>query len=780
MPLTRLISALLVLLVVVAPAQSAAAPKPSAKELEFFERRVRPLLVRRCYTCHSAKSKPLKGGLRLDRSSAIRRGGDSGVVFVPGRPDSSPLIEAVRYTNAELKMPPKSKLPASEIAVLVEWVRRGAVLPPDRPLDTPTSSADLKATREFWSFQPLKRHDPPTPAIRTAWPRSRLDHFVLARLTQQKLSPSNPATRRTLIRRLSFDLLGLPPTPTEVDRFVCDQRPDAYQRLVDRLLASPHYGERWARHWLDLARYSDTTASWLKTTAQAWRYRDWVVEALNADLPFDEFVRRQLAADHMRNLPIQQRRALGFLGLSPTYWKEPRLAPGLIKVVVAEEWEERIDTIGRTFLGLTIACARCHDHKFDPITQADYYALAGVLASTRLFDQPLLPADRARVVRDADRRISRLERAVTQVTLRIPAPGDKQQQITRLKAQIEEIKKSTPDFDAPRAHSLEDASLFVLADGQDMTRLEYRLGEVRDLAIHRRGNPSSPGPIVPRRFLEVLSPGKARPFTNGSGRLELADALVDPRQGGSLTARVIVNRIWRQHFGRGLVTTPSNFGLQGELPSHPRLLEDLAARFIDNGWSLKWLHRDMVLSATYRQASRSDGPGRAIDPDNRFLWRMNPRRLSIESWRDAMLTASGELDTALGGPSMKVDDPRHRRRTLYSRIDRRELDTMLMLYDFPIPSGHSPKRIRTITPLQQLFVLNSPFIVRQSVLTAARVPVGARPRDAVDRLYRLLFDRSAEGVEIETAVEFLAVAGPQGWPQYVQVLLGSNEFVFVD
>ncbi len=768
------------LLVLVAPARSSAAPKPSAKDLEFFERRVRPLLVRRCYTCHSAKSKPLKGGLRLDRSSAIRRGGDSGVVLVPGRPDSSPLIEAVRYTNADLKMPPKSKLPASEIAVLIEWVRRGAAMPPDSALDTPTAPADLKAAREFWSFQPLKRHLPPTPAIRSTWPRHRLDHFVLGRLAHQKLSPSHQADRRTLIRRLSFDLLGLPPTSDQVERFVVDQRPDAYDRLVDRLLASPHYGEHWARAWLDLARYSDTTASWLKTTAQAWRYRDWVVEALNADLPFDEFVRRQLAADHLDNLPIDQRRALGFLGLSPTYWKEPRLAPGLIKVVVAEEWEERIDTIGRTFLGLTLACARCHDHKFDPITQADYYALAGVLASTRLFDQPLLPADQARVVRDADRRISRLERAITQVTLRIPAPTDKQQQVKRLKAQITQIKKSTPDFDAPRAHSLEDASLFVLADGQDMTRLEYRLGEVRDLAIHRRGNPSSPGPVVPRRFIEVLSPGKTRPFRNGSGRLELADALVDPRQGGSLMARVIVNRIWRQHFGRGLVTTPSNFGLQGELPSHPRLLEDLAARFIDSGWSLKWLHRDMVLSATYRQASRSAGPGRSIDPDNRFLWRMNRRRLPIEAWRDAMLCASGELDTALGGPARKVEDPEHRRRTLYSRIDRRELDTMLRLYDFPIPSGHSPKRIRTITPLQQLFVLNSPFIARHSTLTAARVPLGTQPGDAVDRLHRLLFDRHADPLEIQTALQFLATAGPRGWAQYVQVLLGSNEFVFID
>ena len=344
----------------------------------------------------------------------------------------------------------------------------------------------------------------------------------------------------------------------------------------------------------------------------------------------------------------------------------------------------------------------------------------------------------------------------------------------------EKIKQATPDYNAPRAHSLEDASLFVLADGQDMTRLEYRRGKARDLAIHRRGNPSTPGPVVPRRFLEVLSPGKIQPFGKGSGRLELADALVDPHRGGSLTARVIVNRIWRGHFGRGLVTTPSNFGLQGDTPSHPELLDDLATRFIDSGWSLKWLHRELVLSATYRQSSLANPRGRASDPDNRWLWRMNRRRLSIESWRDAMLTASGELDPALGGVAIPVDDPRHQRRTLYSKIERRELDTMLRLYDFPAPTGHSPKRIRTITPLQQLFVLNSPFIIRQANLLATRVPPGPDPAAAVDGLHHRLFGRSADRDEIQTVTTFLDDAGPGGWQQYIQVLLGSNEFVFID
>ena len=775
-------ASLLVLAAPASPTRSAepSPPGPTERDLEFYERRVRPLLSRRCYKCHSQRSKPIEGGLRLDRAAAIRLGGDSGPLLIPKKPQQSRLIEAVEYRNADLQMPPKAKLPAPEIAILREWVRRGAPLPKDRPLGTPGKSSDRKSGREFWSFQPVHRQDLPQSPDTTGWPRRRIDHFIRARLAQHRLSPSPETDRRRLIRRLSFDLTGLPPTPASVEAFVADRNSDACDRLVERLLANPHHGEHWARLWLDLARYSDTTAAWLKSTAQAWRYRDWVVEAINDDLPFDEFIRRQLAADQVDGLPIDQRRALGFLGLSPTYWKEPRLAPDLIRRVVAEEWEERIDTIGRTFLGLTLACARCHDHKFDPVSQADYYALAGVLASSRLFDQPLLPPERARVVRDADRRIADLRRRVTQVTLRIPPPADKKQQIQKLKARIEQIQKATPDYNAPRAHSLEDASLFVLADGQDMTRLEYRPGQARDLAIHRRGNPSTPGPVVPRRFLEVLSPGKVQPFRRGSGRLELADALVDSRQGGSLTARVIVNRIWRGHFGRGLVTTPSNFGLQGNAPSHPGLLDDLAARFIDNGWSLKWLHRELVLSATYRQSSLASPRGEAVDPDNRWLWRMNRRRLSIESWRDAMLTASGELDPALGGVAIPVNDPRHRRRTLYSKIERRELDTMLRLYDFPAPTGHSPKRVRTITPLQQLFVLNSPFIIRRANLLTHRVPRGSDPVTAVTRLHHLLYGRSADRDEVRTAADFLAAAGPGGWQQYVQVLLGSNEFVFVD
>jgi len=643
----------------------------------------------------------------------------------------------------------------------------------------PADDAPASSPRQFWSFRPLRVQPPPRfdAEVDRRWLRTRLDRFILARLHEQRLAPSESATRRTLIRRLAFDLVGLPPTPAEIEQFLADRSPDAWERLVERLLASPHYGERWGRTWLDLARYTDTTANWLKSTAQAWRYRDWVVEALNDDVPYDQFIRLQLAADHLDDRPPDDLRALGFLGLSPTYWKELRLSPELIKRVVAEEWEERIDTIGRTFLGLTIACARCHDHKFDPVTQEDYYALAGVLASTRLIDVPLLPLEQARIVQRADEQIKGLEAEVQRVRNLVPPPKDRDPRVKALEQQIARVRQETPGIDAPRAHAVEDAGVFVLPDGPDMTRLAYRVGQARDLRLQYRGSPTNLGETIRRRFLAVLSPGPPRPFRRGSGRRELAEALVDPARGGSLTARVIVNRVWRLHFGHGLVTTPSNFGFQGEAPSHPRLLDDLAARFIHAGWSLKWLHREIVLSATWRQSSDPDEHRTSIDPANRWLRRMNRRRLPVEAWRDAMLAVGDRLDHRLGGSPLRLSDQGNWRRTLYARIDRRDLDKMLRLYDFPDPTGHSPKREETTTPLQQLFMLNSPFITSQSAAVTRRVRASGDRVRAIGELYQLLFARPPSAEEMELADEFLAEGS---WPQYVQVLLASNEFVFVD
>jgi hypothetical protein len=597
------------------------------------------------------------------------------------------------------------------------------------------------------------------------WPRQRLDAFVLADLEKRGLTPSPAADRRVLVRRLTFGVTGLPPTIEEVESFVNDERPDAYGRLVDRLLASPRYGERWARFWLDLARYCDVTESWAPAQGKPWIYRDWVVQAFNDDLPYDRFVLKQLAADLLPGTDPRDRAALGFLGLSPDYWKELQLDKELIKAVVADEWEERIDTVCRTFLGLTVACARCHDHKFDPIGTHDYYALAGVFASIRPTDY---------LVRVEDFRLALGD-------FRLPAPGPTTAVDTAfLLGQAVVENRRAKMLLSP---GVEDASLTVEADGPHRTKLTYRPGVGQDLAVQIRGNPSSLGAVVPRRFLAVLSPEAPRPFTQGSGRLELARAIAT--EGAPLSARVLVNRVWQHHFGRGLVDTPSDFGSQGARPSHPELLDDLAARFVENGWSLKWLHREILLSAAYRQSSGHDAGKHAVDPENRWLWRMNRRRLEVEAWRDAMLMVSGVLQAEAGGPSADLSDPNNCRRTLYGTVKRRDLHDMLRLHDFPDPITHTANRIATTTPLQQLFTLNSPLLRQQATALANRLKAEAPtdPESRIRRAYLLVYGRPATDRQVRQALAFLAgdqPAAEEAWVQYAHVLLSSNEFLFVD
>ena len=434
-------------------------------EIEFFEKQIRPLLVGRCYECHSAGAKQMQAGLRLDSREAMLRGGDSGPAVVPGKSDASLLVEAVRY-NGDLQMPPKGKLQQQEIALLEKWIRLGAPMPEQATKkDSRNAEIDYETARQFWSFLPLRDHV--LPAVQTTnWPQQRLDSFVLARLDEQSLQPSSRADRRTWCRRATFDLLGSPPTPEQIREFENDVAPDAYARLVDRLLASPHYGERWGRYWLDLARYTDTTANWLNSTGHAYLYRDWIIQALNEDLPYEQFVKYQLAADMMPDADPKNTSALGFVGLSPTYWKELKLSQDVIKMVVAEEWEERIDALGRTFLGLTLACARCHDHKFDPISQHDYYALAGVFASTRFADRPIISADRLRVVEEAKARVNSLEEQVRKLKKEQASNVDDQAStIAQIETEIIQIKKTTINYDSPMAHAVEDAAIYVLADG---------------------------------------------------------------------------------------------------------------------------------------------------------------------------------------------------------------------------------------------------------------------------------------------------------------------------
>ena len=764
---------------------------PPAAEVEFFERKIRPLLAAKCLECHGINGDQkvvAKGGLRLDSRRGVLEGGDTGPAVTPGKPEESLLIEAVSYQTESLQMPPQGKLSEAERDLLSDWVRRGAVFPGrDEATASPhRTQIDYAAGKKFWSFQPVQAHPAPTVGAGN-WPRQKLDFFILSRLEQEGLAPSEPADRRTLLRRLSFDLLGLPPTADEIAAFEADTAPDACERLVERLLASPRYGERWGRYWLDLVRYADTLEMWAQDkVARAWHYRDWVVEAMNADVPYDRFLHLQLAADQFPDALPRDLAALGFLGLSPSYWKELKLDPSVIKTVVADEWEERIQMLSGTVLGLTVACARCHDHKQDPIGAEDYYALAGVLASTRVVPRPLLPPADARVVQHVRSELEKLTAERDRLRGIKPPTPESELQAEELTARIAALEGATPQLGAPVAYGIEDAAIAILPDGPDRTKIEFQPGQAQNVALQIRGNPANVGSVVPRRFVKVLSAVESpRPFAEGSGRRELAQALTS--ESAPLVARVIVNRVWRHHFGRGLVETPSNFGATGMSPTHPELLDDLAARFMAEGWSLKTLHRELLLSATYRQSSRTSPAQRERDPDNLLLGRMSQRRLDVEAWRDAMLTAANALQPTLRGPDAPLEDPANRRRTLYANIKRRELNPLLGLNDFPDPTQHVSHRDATITPLQQLFVLNSPLMIDLARQLAERVEreVPGDVSSQVRQVWQWLYQRQPTGRELQVTSEFLQ-KGPDAatksarWRQVAQALLSSNEFQYVD
>lgn len=774
---------------VVTAAETAAATV-SADQLDFFERKIRPLLVQHCYECHSEQSDTMHAGLRLDAADGLAAGGDSGPAVVPGHPADSLLIQTVRY-DGDIQMPPEGKLSEREIEHLVRWVRDGAAMPSTPATARPAAAGiDWQQGRQHWAFQPAHVQDLPS-VTRSDWPRTRTDHFLLAAMERQGLEPAPPADRVTLIRRLYFDLLGLPPTPEQIDAFVQDRGVDAYQRLVDRLLASPRYGEKWGRWWLDMARYTDRTASWLPQTSHAYLYRDWVVAALNDDVPYDRFVHRQLATDLMPETGPEDLAALGFLSLSPAYWKEPKLPCEIIKTIVADEWEERVDAVSRTFLGLTVACARCHDHKFDPISSEDYYALAGVFASVRHAERPLIDEAAYEPVRKAKQRVAALEKEIQALRKQKPSAESedaekRQAEIKSRQAEIERIRQTTPNYDVPLVNALVEESTYVVRAGktpEEGTAFEHR-PEPRDLPAFIRGNPNRPGPIVPRRFLTVLT-DQPQPFTEGSGRLELARAMTGEAR--SVTARVIVNRIFLAHFGRGIVATPSNFGRQGDTPSHPRLLDDLAARLIAEGWSLKWLHRELVLSAAWRQAASTSPEKLAADPPNRWLSRMETRRLDVEPWRDAVLSVSGALDHRVGGPSQPVDDANNRRRTLYATVHRRDMAATLMVHDFPDPTQHSPARSVTTTALQGLYALNGPLLLGHADRLLERLQREAGDASAaqrIERVYRLLYGRGPTMGERELGVAYVSAGdgeeAAERWQSYLHVLLAANEFMFVD
>lgn len=786
---------------------------------DFFEKKIRPVLATNCYGCHSSKMKSPMGGLVLDTKSGLLKGGDSGPAIVPGKPAESLLLRVMRYGDPVLKMPPTGKLPDAVLADFEQWIAAGA---PDPRTETlaETSVAkrrgiDFDKGRQWWAFQPVREIAAP-PVKQTAWARTKIDRFILARLEQNNLAPSAEADARTLILRAYLDLTGLKPSYEEVEAFANDKDPKRYEKLIEQLLASPRYGERWGRYWLDVARYGENgdTGGNRQAYPYAWRYRDWVIEAVNKDLPYNQFITQQLAADLLPNTSRSDWRALGYLGTAPSEWKEKKLSKELIDNLLLEEWDERIDAVGRGMLGLSVACARCHDHKFDPISQKDYYAMAGVFASVTPAIRPLREIDAATETRYlyARHRVTELngllgflrdEKTLDQ-TIAKPKAEECRTEIAKLKADISELKERYPELTdavlkigaprpegnkkpdpaeiarraqeeakAPFINAVVDAALSSDGSYADYTPLVTKPGEAQNLPVFARGSSAAPGEIVPRRFLTVLSNNPGDTFKRGSGRLELAEKILT--DAAPLAARVIVNRVWGWHFGKHLVTTPSDFGDRGERPTHPELLDDLTARFIANGWSLKWLHREIMLSATYRQSSHPRTDAAAIDEENKWLWRMQPRRLDAEAIRDSLLAAAGSLSLEMYGPSLNLDSLDNTRRTVYGRINRGSSSDILRLYDFPNPFQTSPARGLTITPLQELFVLNSPFIKQLSGALAKAVETDADAQTRVRSLYRKILSRDPNAAETKVALNYLNSATIE---QFAQVLLATNEEVF--
>ena len=806
---------------------------PSPEAVEFFEAKVRPVLVTHCYSCHSGEINKPKGGLRLDTRTGVLRGGDSGPVIVPGKPAESLLLKAVKHAEGVEAMPPKEKgkLPAEVIADLERWVTMGA--PDPREGDTPVRTIDVAKGKEFWSFKPVVRPDVPQVASEKGQVANPIDAFILTRLTQRGLALSPPADRRTLLRRATFDLTGLPPTPEEIDAFLKDDSPDAFAKVVDRLLASPAYGERWGRHWMDLVRYADTAGDNSDyPIPQMYRYRNWVIDALNADTPYDEFVRRQLAGDLLPFKDEADRRAkliaTGYLANTRRFgsYEEARYPWHLT-------YEDQIDNLGRTFLGLTVNCCRCHDHKFDPLSQADYYALYGFFASTRYprpgieLDKvqrdfvPLAPPDKvAEAERQRAAKLAELDAAVKTVTAekkvaekelaaaeKIADAEEKKQMIAAgnkrvdaLKQKIKTAQKAVEDF-AKRPLPYETA--YAVAEGK--TEGKRKVGNA---CVQIKGDPERLGPEVPRRFPEVLGGQTLPADEKGSGRLHLANWIVDPNN--PLTARVMANRLWQYHFGRGLVRTASNFGVLGHPPTHPELLDWLAAelanpdRKVGGAWSLKRMHRLIMLSRTYQQASTEHEASGKLDPGNDLLWRFDRRRLEAEAIRDTLLAVGGNLDRTPGGPH-PFPDPKswdftqHNpfkavyatdKRSVYLMTQRFQRHPFLALFDGPDTNASTAARETSTTPLQALYLMNDLFVHAQAQKLAVRLKAeGKTDQERVERAYLLLFGRPANAEEVSAATDYLAkvakkVGGEKAteaaWESLARALFLSNEFVYLD
>jgi mono/diheme cytochrome c family protein len=814
-----------------------------AARLRFFEEKVRPLLWERCVSCHGPDKQ--KGGLRLDSRQSALDGGESGPAVVPGKPDESLLVEAIKHEG--LEMPPTGKLEAAEVEQLTRWVAMGAPWPSAAELPRPIAAAlrqkQLEEGRNWWSFRPLGEQlecerrgtaDIPGGTAWDGWPRNPIDRFLLKAQLENGLTPAPPADRRTLIRRLTFDLIGLPPTPDEVEAFESDPAPDAYERLVERLLSSPRYGQHWARFWLDLVRYAESDGYRQDAyRPHAWRYRDYVVSSFNCDKPYNQFVTEQLAGDELDPSNLEYRVAVGFLRLG-TYEFNQRDVRG--------QWSEILNEItdvsGEVFLGLSVGCARCHDHKFDPIPQRDYDRLRAFFAPLFPRDDLPLATDREQAAYNAKR--SAWNRKTAEVRQRLEELERPHREraaagaFAKFPDDIKQILRTPEALRTPLEKQLAAlANRQVILEREKEPSLEGAEKALRDQLRHQLAQHGPPPPELPAvmsvtdvgrdppptvvpgtrkgelvepGYLSVIdptpaaiSPPPAAPASTGR-RLALARWLTQPDH--PLTTRVIVNRIWQFHFGRGLVATSSDFGRLGDRPSHPDLLDWLARQMVADGWRLKPLHRLIVTSAAYRQSAErpeSEAVGASqIDPENRFLWRWNILRLDAEEIRDAMLRVSGELQSAvLGGPSSGNDEPR---RSVELRIIRNSQDPLLDAFDAPNRYTSIGSRTATTTATQALLLANGPWTSLRAEAFARRLeteancqppdPPGADPR--LVRGFLLAYGRPPDPDEIIHAQEFLANqaqrVGVSGNPigqraalvDFCHVLLNSNEFLYID
>ena len=918
-------------LILAYPAFAAVTAEPTAEQAAFFESKIRPILADNCYKCHSLENGKSKGGLTLDTRDGVLKGGEVGPAVVPGDPGASPLLKAVKYEDKDLQMPPTKeggKLKDDQIAALAEWVKMGA---PDPRKETPKTRLTglTDKARHHWSYQPVVK--PPLPAVKNrVWCRTAVDTFILAKIEAKGMVPSPDATKEALLRRATYDLTGLPPTPQEVTDFVSDESPKAFAKVVDRLLAAPAYGERWGRYWLDTARYADTIGGTGNNGRMdyrfpyAWTYRDYVIKAFNEDKPYDEFIVEQLAADKLPDISRDDSRlaALGFITVGERF----NNANDVIN--------DRIDTVSKAFLGLTVSCARCHDHKFDPIPTKDYYALHGVFASvTEPAEKPVIAMPPLDQLTDFHGRMDVLEQEIRDGYYRALADETAKFRLdptgyllasrgrngkgteAEMKARYEIIKQRKLDPDlaqevarnvrsndhvfapftalldldpadfaakapgiiasftaAPtppaaeigkerrkekdrsagvnplvvaalkdaKPQSLDDVAAiynklfaglqsrapeffksaataktlplpgfepavaqllempFKVEAGGGLSMENFReavnrgpkkfanranqnsskINELmlthpgvpvramviadtpkpKDSPVFLRGQAETRGEIVPRRFLEVLSPASGPvPFPkNSSGRFELAQAIASKTN--PLTARVLVNRVWMHHFGEGFVPTPDDLGTQSEPPSHPELLDYLASHFMETGWSLKQLHRVIMLSRVYQVSSNTIPDHEALDPQNRLLWRANIRRLDFEAMRDSLLAMSGKLDRTVGGqPVNLTEEPYSYRRSVYGYIDRGNLPELMQSFDFSDPDMTNSKRTTSIVPQQALFLMNSAMAVDVARRVIAR-PEVAGARDELARviaLYRVVFQRNPKATEIQMALQFV-------------------------